>query len=36
MPAVGLVLVVIGVWLLVRTLAGSPSLPAVLSRGKVQ
>lgn len=32
MPAVGIVLILIGVWVLMRTLAGKPSLAATLSR----
>lgn len=32
MPAVGLVLILIGVWVFMRTLAGNPSLAQALSR----
>jgi hypothetical protein len=32
MPAVGLVLVLIGVWIVMRTLAGNPGLAEALSR----
>lgn len=33
MPAVGLVLVLIGIWLFVRSIAGKPSLGEALTRG---
>jgi|HubBroStandDraft_6_1064221.scaffolds.fasta_scaffold729192_3 hypothetical protein len=32
MPAVGIVLILIGIWVVMRTLAGKPSLAEALSR----
>lgn len=33
MPALGIILILIGVWVIMRTLAGKPSLAQAFSRG---